>query len=199
MYFFDEAARAWDDDRRRERAKVLANAILDTWRDAPGKVLDFGCGSGLIAFTLAPRAGMIYGYDPSQGMERVFLEKSAAYHANNVRFVNADQMRAERYDAIVSSMVLHHVQDVGIEVARLKQLLAPGGRFYWIDLDLDGGALHADEPDFDGHDGFKRLEVFEILRTCGFREVSIRTVFEGEKAISSGLVKYSLFMAMAGE
>ncbi len=195
---FDEAARAWDDDKRRERAQVLTNAILDTWRDAPGEVLDLGCGSGLIAFALAPRAGVVYGFDPSREMERVFREKRSALKAENVRFVNADEMRAGRYDAIVSSMVLHHIRDVGAEVAGLKQLLAPGGRFYWIDLDADDGAFHANEPDFDGHNGFIRHEVFNILKASGFREVSIRTVFEGKKEVPSGVLAYSLFMAVAG-
>ena len=196
---FDEAARAWDDDRRRERAKVLTNAILDTWLDEPGKVLDFGCGSGLIAFALSPRAGVVYGYDPSRGMEQAFLEKRSALKARNVRFVNADEMRAGHYDAIVSSMVLHHVRGVGAEIAGLKRLLAPGGRFYWIDLDADDGAFHANEPGFDGHNGFIRSEVFNILKESGFRKVSIRTVFEGEKDVPSGLLPYSLFMAVAGE
>lgn len=196
--YFDEAARAWDDDMRRERAKVLANAILDTWREAPGKVLDFGCGSGLIAFSLSPRARMVYGYDPSPGMAQVFTEKCEAYSAGNVRFVTADEMRDDRYDAIISSMVLHHVRDVGVEISGLKQLLAPGGRFYWIDLDEDDGTFHIDEPDFNGHNGFKRYDVFGILKDCGFREMSIRTVFKGEKLVSSGPHAYSLFMAMAG-
>ncbi len=196
---FDEAARAWDDDRRRERAKVLTNAILDTWLDEPGKVLDFGSGSGLIAFALSPRAGVVYGYDPSRGMEQAFLEKRSVLKTRNVRFVNADEMRAERYDAIVSSMVLHHVRDVGAEIIGLKRLLAPGGRFYWIDLDADDGAFHANEPGFDGHNGFIRSEVFSILKESGFRKVSIRTVFEGEKDVPSGLLPYSLFMAVAGE
>ena len=197
---FDDAAQAWDTPLRRARAEILAAQICGVWKDRPDKpnsVLDFGCGSGLIAFELREHAGMVYGYDPSQEMGRVFEAKREALHADNVRFVDGAEMRSRRYNAIVSSMVFHHILDVAGEIASLKPLLAPGGRFVWIDLDREDGSFHAEEPGFDGHNGFGRDEVLRILTGCGFREVFIRTAFEGEKPVNGRAIPYSLFLAAA--
>jgi predicted TPR repeat methyltransferase len=181
---------------RRERAKILASQMREAWRgERLGSVLDFGCGSGLIAFELRGHAGMVYGYDPSEEMGRVFEAKREALQADDVRFVDEAAMRSRTYDAIVSSMVFHHIRDVAGMIASLKPLLAPGGRFVWIDLDQEDGSFHAEEPGFDGHNGFGRDEVHEILAGCGFREFSIRTVFQGEKQVSGRAIPYSLFLA----
>ena len=193
---FDDAAQAWDTPLRRNRAKILASQVRGAWGDRPDSVLDFGCGSGLIAFELRGHAGMVYGYDSSEEMGRVFEAKREALQADDVRFVDEAAMRSRTYDAIVSSMVFHHIRDVVGAIASLKPLLAPDGRFVWIDLDQEDGSFHAEEPGFDGHNGFARDEVQGILEGCGFREISIQTVFQGEKPVNGG--SHSVF-AVFGE
>jgi 2-polyprenyl-3-methyl-5-hydroxy-6-metoxy-1,4-benzoquinol methylase len=195
---FDEAAPTWDTPLRRERAAVLASQIRNAWEGRPESVLDFGCGSGLIAFELRAHAGMVYGYDASREMGRVFQEKREALQVDNVRFLTEGEMRSLCYDVIVSSMVLHHIGDVEAEIAALKRLLKPGGRLVWIDLDAEDGSFHAEEPGFQGHNGFDRDEVKRILTDVGFPEVGLRTVFQGEKQVNGRAVPYTLFMAVAG-
>jgi ubiquinone/menaquinone biosynthesis C-methylase UbiE len=195
---FDDAAPEWDTPLRRVRAKILAAQIRGAFRgERPESVLDFGCGSGLIAFELRSHAGMVYGYDASQEMGRVFREKCEALQADNVRFLAAEEMRSHTYEAIIASMVMHHIQDVEAEIEGLKRLMRPNGCFVWIDLDEDDGSFHAEEPDFNGHNGFDRDEVRRILENCGFQDVSIRTVIEGEKPVNGGQVAYTLFKAVA--
>jgi ubiquinone/menaquinone biosynthesis C-methylase UbiE len=195
---FDDAAQAWDTPVRQARAKVLAAQICESWKGKPESVLDFGCGSGLIAFELRAHAGLVYGYDASEEMGRVFQEKREALQADNVRLLSGEEMRALSYDVIISSMVLHHILDVEAEIAGLKRLLKPGGRLNWIDLDAEDGSFHADDPDFKGHNGFDRDEVRRILTGCGLRDIAVQTAFEGEKNVNGGPVPYSLFMAVAG-
>ncbi len=194
---FDDAAQGWDTPMRQVRAKILAALIRNSWKERPDSVLDFGCGTGLIAFELREYAGMVYGYDASSEMGRVFQEKRAALEADNVRFLNAEEMRSRTYDVIFSSMVMHHIPDVEAEISGLKRLLKPGGRLIWIDLDVEDGSFHADDPDFQGHNGFSRDEVKSILTNRGFRDIRVGTVFEGEKQLSGGAVPYSLFKAVA--
>jgi SAM-dependent methyltransferase len=193
---FDKAAATWDSPVRIERAKVLAAEILKSWPESPASALDFGCGSGLIAFRLCGRAGEVFGYDPSPDMARAFREKAKAHPACGARFISREEMSRRTFDVIVSSMVLHHIRDVRGEIAALRERLAPDGRFFWIDLDAEDGAFHRDEPGFDGHDGFERDAVLKILKECGFRSASIRTVFEGHKATGGGPLAYSLFLAI---
>ena len=194
---FDDAARRWDTPMRRERAEILASQIRSAWRGRPDSVLDYGCGSGLIAFNLRSHAGMVYGYDASREMGRVFQEKREALHADNVRLLTEEETRLLTYDVVVSSMVMHHIPDVGAEIAGLKRLLKPDGRAIWVDLDADDGSFHADDPGFDGHNGFDRDEVRRVLTGCGFESVNVRTIFEGEKIVNGKAVPYSLFMAVA--
>ena len=194
---FDDAALTWDTPMRCVRAKILASQIRNVWKEKPDSVLDFGCGSGLVAFELRAHAGMIYGYDASQGMGHVFQEKREAFAADNVHFLTEEEMRKLSYDVIFSSMVLHHIPDVEAEIAGLKRILKPGGRLIWIDLDAEDGSFHADDPDFLGHNGFERDEVKRILEGCGFRDISMRTIYQAEKQVNGVAVPYSLFMAVA--
>lgn len=194
---FDDAAQAWDTPMRQVRAKILAVLIRKSWKGRPDSALDFGCGSGLIAFELREHAGMVYGFDTSEEMGRVFREKREALQADNVRLLNSEEMRSLSYDVIFSSMVMHHIEDVEAEIAGLRRLLKPGGRLIWIDLNAEDGSFHADDPDFQGHNGFGRDEIKRILMDCGFRDITVGTVFEGEKQVNGGVVPYSLFKAVA--
>ncbi len=197
MTNFDEAALTWDTPMRRERALALAEAIREAWGVAPRTALDFGCGTGLLTFALCPYIYEISGYDPSKEMGRIFEAKRSMCQADNVRLVTQAQMREHAYDVIFSSMVLHHIRDVRSETQGLARRLTPGGRFIWIDLDEDDGSFHASEPGFDGHNGFSRSEVQEILEDAGFREISVQTVYRGEKVVDGRSVPYSLFMGVA--
>ena len=194
---FDEMAMTWDTQKRWERAQLLSAAIKDSWGGTPKAVLDFGCGTGLLTFALAPYAGAVYGYDTSTEMQRVFQEKQNSDPSKNVQFVTAEAMESMAYDVIFSSMVLHHIPNINATISGLKRLLAPNGIFLWIDLDTEDGTFHKNEPDFRGHNGFSRHEVQRTLQNCGFSEVNIKNVYEGEKAIDGKPMAYSLFLAAA--
>jgi ubiquinone/menaquinone biosynthesis C-methylase UbiE len=194
---FDSQAAIWDTQRRRARAKALAGVIRESWGERPEKALDFGCGTGLLTFELFPFAGEIAGYDASDGMGNMFCLKMEEAGAKNVRFLTESEMERERFDVVFSSMVLHHIRDVGFAIRRLRALLAPGGRFVWIDIDKDDGTFHRDEPDFDGHDGFERDEARALLSDAGFRDVTVKTAYEGVRDVGGVGTSYSMFVAVA--
>lgn len=195
--YFDDVALTWDDSRRCERAQALSCAIRAAWGGAPKEVLDFGCGTGLLTFALSPYAAAIYGYDTSAEMQNIFRSKLDLYQTKNVRLLSGEEMRERAFDVIFSSMVFHHIPDVRAELLGLRRLLAQGGRLMLIDLDKDDGAFHRNEPGFNGHNGFDRNELRGVLESCGFREVSVSTVYEGVRQMGGDPVAYSLFMATA--
>ena len=76
---FDQAAAAWDDHPPRVKmAEDVAAAMMRAHALTPDpEVLDFGCGTGLLAFQLAPRVKSVTGADSSRGMLDVLEAKMA--------------------------------------------------------------------------------------------------------------------------
>jgi len=78
--WFSSQAATWDDDPRRvERARRAANAIAaEVPLDSSWTVLDYGAGTGLLAFALADRVGEILLMDSSEGMVETARKRIAA-------------------------------------------------------------------------------------------------------------------------
>ena len=94
----------------------------------PGKVLDFGCGSGRWSALVAPLVGELVAADASATALQVAREN---VRAANVRFVLAtpDNLPfADQYfDLIFSLGVLHHVPDTAGAIVSLAGKLRAGG------------------------------------------------------------------------
>jgi len=94
----------------------------------PGaRVLDVGCGEGILTRELAARAGSVLGID----VDAASIERARATTTErNVDYVCADVMRhplaVANFDAVVSVATLHHL---GTEAGlmRLSELVRPGG------------------------------------------------------------------------
>lgn len=137
---FGRAAATYDD-----AALIQAEAVrrlLAQLDDAPppGRILDAGCGSGLLTRALAaryPRAHII-AVDLSHRM----LEVACFLHTGNARveWVHADIARLESdapFDLIASASALHWTGDLRAALARCSALLADGGRMA-VSVMLDG-------------------------------------------------------------
>ena len=94
-------------------------------------VLDVGCASGEITLDLARHAGQILGIDHSANMVKVANAKAHERGITNARFEQmapADPRLAEGgFNAITAYSVIHLLDDAPATLARLRDLLAPGG------------------------------------------------------------------------
>ena len=94
------------------------------------RLVDIGCGGGLIAEPLARLGASVTGVDAS---ERNI--KTASIHARESRLVidyrntTAEALVAagERFDAVLALEVIEHVADVPLFVSCCAELVAPGG------------------------------------------------------------------------
>ncbi len=191
-YDFDKAAATWDDKaRRKELVENVFAAISTSVPITPRlRVLDFGCGTGLLALRLAPLVASVVCADTSRGMLDVLEEKIRAQQLNNVQalFLNPDSGNAfthNSYDLIVTCMTLHHIKHITPLLERFKTCLTPGGHLCIADLDLDNGLFHEPRADVFHH-GFDRRTLEGVLLQAGFKEVRHDTAATIEKTASDG-------------
>ncbi|MEX2104920.1 MAG: class I SAM-dependent methyltransferase [Bacilli bacterium] len=105
-----------------------------------GRVLDIGCGDGLLLQRLAPFAQQVIGIDPdTKAIERAQTRLAAT---SNVSLVNGDFLampvpsQEERYSTVICVATLHHME-LRSALLKMSQVLAPGGRLLIVGLAAD--------------------------------------------------------------
>jgi SAM-dependent methyltransferase len=99
---------------------------LDLLGIGPGtRVLDVGCGSGVVTRAIAARGATVLGIDPNPGLLEI-----ASEHAPEIRFEPGDALtlQKEQFDVVVSITVLEHMPSAQQAVPNLVRAVKPGGR-----------------------------------------------------------------------
>ena len=137
----DRAARFWDKVAERYSKRPVADEAtyakkLQVTREhfrPDMQVLEFGCGTGSTAISHAPYVKHILATDLSSRMIEIARERASADSVNNVTFeqssIDGFDRPAQYFDAVLALNVLHLVQDKDAAIARVHQLLKPGGVF----------------------------------------------------------------------
>ncbi|MCK5861504.1 MAG: class I SAM-dependent methyltransferase [Candidatus Hydrogenedentes bacterium] len=197
---FDTEAATWDEKPRRMKlvadifTTIQKNVVLHDKMD----VLDFGCGTGVLAMHMLPLVGSITGVDTSRGMLNVFEEKVAKKGLDTIKTVLISPDGYEsiqgQYDLIVSTMTLHHIERIAPLLEHFRDILVPGGCLAIADLDLDDGVFHSKEEDVF-HDGFDREDLCKVFEEAGFENLQQATAAETTKTASNGeMRRFSLFL-----
>jgi len=149
---FEAEARAFDANIVRlipsylDMLDALVSA-LPFERDAAPRVLDLGCGTGTVSHLVLERypASRVTCLDIAENMLAMAKSKLSEY--DSAEYVCADFSSWEpscRYDAVVSSLALHHLRDDGSKRAFFRKIygmLSPGGAFLNADVVLSGDRL----------------------------------------------------------
>lgn len=201
MSEFDAKAQTWDQDPMKvERAVTVARAIAEQVPVAGLRVLEYGCGTGLLGFALREEAASLTLADTSEGMLAVLRGKIEALGAPNMVPLKldllADPLPSGAYDLICSLMTLHHVPDTQGLLHAFREVLAPGGWVALADLDAEDGSFHGPAVT-DVHLGFDRNVLGRQLAVAGFREVQFATVYEIQRGEGTELQRFPLFLVVA--
>lgn len=192
------AALTWDEKPMRVNiAKNVADGIK---KNIPinknMKLLDFGCGTGLLTFFLIENVKEAVGVDTSKGMCEVFTKKAKENNFNNVRVFNIDLTKEdidEKFDVIVSSMSLHHVKDTQGILKKFYNLLKENGYIATADLVKEDGTFHDDNEGVE-HYGFDLEKLKTLFENTGFKDVKYDIVYTIVKERDGQLKNYPIFL-----
>jgi 2-polyprenyl-3-methyl-5-hydroxy-6-metoxy-1,4-benzoquinol methylase len=200
---FDSLSVKWDSEPRRQilSANIAAKVRETVPLSSDMHLLDYGCGTGLVAMHLLPHVGRFTGLDSSKGMLSVFEHKLSSADRERVTLKNLDLAAGGEfsgtYDVILAAMLLHHVPEPTQLIGRLATHLTPGGYLCIADLDSEDGSFH-DDPTGICHHGFDRGAVSAWLAAAGLQSESMVTGSGIEKPAPAGGTRlYSVFLAVA--
>ena len=98
----------------------------------PMRVLDLGCGAGLLANDLAVRGHDVTGLDPERDnlvVARAYdRSRSATYLVGDAREL---PFADDSFDVVCAMDLLEHVEEPARVIAEAARVLAPGGRFFF--------------------------------------------------------------------
>jgi ubiquinone/menaquinone biosynthesis C-methylase UbiE len=199
MSRFDQVATEWDSSNRRQiMASDIAKAIKNTkLLHHNMHLLDFGAGTGLLTKHLTPFVTEITALDLSQSMLDQLDSNTHDWGGGKISTVHSDILEYSPnicFDGIVSSMSMHHVEDLDALFQKFYTLLRPNGFIAIADLKSEDGSFHSDGNEGVFHFGFTQKSLNVLLKEHGFKMLMFKTVHTVLKDENS---HYPLFLLTA--
>lgn len=197
MTHFNQVANSWDTPEKITLSQYYAKRILENLRNKnPKRILEVGCGTGLLGANFINDESYLLGIDTSPGMLDVFTEKFKGLNASS-KLLNLEEveLNENQFDLIISSMAFHHLKNPEDMIIKLKKLLAPGGVIAIIDLDQEDGSFHPDPANMGVfHSGFSAEVTDDWSKKAEFKSYGREIVH----TISKNQKQYPLFLAIFG-
>jgi len=112
------------------------------------RVLDVGCGPGIVAEALARTAGEVVAFDLTAEMIEGARRRCEGAGLRNVRYAvgRADDLPFEdgAFDAAVSRLLVHHLEDPLPALAEMARVVRAGGRMVLADIVCSEDAREAE-------------------------------------------------------
>ena len=140
--FSDLAHRWWDPESEFKPLHQINPLRLD-WIDnaariADKRVVDIGCGGGILAESMATRGAQVTGVDLSEkalGVARLHLFESG--QSVDYRLISAEDLAREApasFDVVTCMEMLEHVPDPASTIRACATLVKPGGHIFFSTL-----------------------------------------------------------------
>ncbi|MBT8419809.1 MAG: bifunctional 2-polyprenyl-6-hydroxyphenol methylase/3-demethylubiquinol 3-O-methyltransferase UbiG [Gammaproteobacteria bacterium] len=129
------AARWWDPEgnfRTLHTLNPLRLDYIERHADLRGKrILDVGCGGGILAEAMVGRGAIVTGIDAAEGPLRVaklhLIESDIDVDYRHITAEELAEQEAGAYDVVVCMELLEHVPDPALTIGACAKLVKPGG------------------------------------------------------------------------
>lgn len=192
---FHKKADTWDEGAIRvDGAKKIADAIsAKITLTKEMEIMDFGVGTGLLGFEIAKLTKKVYGVDTSANMLEKLREKNSTDITIETYCQDIIKTPIERtFDGLVSSMTLHHVEDLQAFFQTIYKNINKNGFIAIADLETEDGTFHSDNAGVF-HFGFDEDNLCEIVKNAGFEDVR----FENINTINKPKKNFGIFLLTA--
>lgn len=195
--YFTEKSKIYENEAARtNNVKNIGEAILErlTYDKTATHVMDFGSGTGLLTEQIAPFVRKMTTIDVSPSMNKQLHAKKEqlACELNMLELDLVSNELDETFDGIISSMTIHHVEDVQALFHKFYRLLNSGGTIALADLDKEDGTFHTEDMGVF-HFGFDQEEFAMWAQKAGFEDVNIEIVSVAKKPYGD----YPIFLLTA--
>ncbi|WP_165867574.1 class I SAM-dependent methyltransferase [Paenibacillus pinisoli] len=132
--FWDKTASKYDQIEMKDAQ--IYNTIINrtkTYLKPSDIVMDYGCGTGLIANEIADSVQVLHAIDLSANMVEIAGKKALERSIANISYAHTtifdERYKKGSFDAILAFHILHLLEDEGAELQRIHELLKPGALF----------------------------------------------------------------------
>ncbi len=130
-WFWDWRARKYDEQAQEDAAHGRAVERFAKYLEAKDIVLDYACGTGVVAYKIAADVKKVDAIDASAGMIDLANERARELGVTNVhcarKTIFDEQLGRGSYDAILAFNILHLLEDARKALERASELLKPKG------------------------------------------------------------------------
>ena len=145
----------------------------------PITVADLGAGEGTLSQLMARRARTVIAVDNSEKMVEFGSNLAREHGFQNLEYrlgdIEEPPIEVDSVDLALLSQALHHASNPARAIAAAHRILKPGGRIAILEL-LSHQFESARELYADLWLGFSEVQLEEMLREAGFREIDIAVV-----------------------
>lgn len=183
-YFKDKAAAYENDSDRVATRHEIADAISERIKlNSDMSLMDFGSGTGMLLERIAPKVAKITAVDISTSMNEQLRNKRADIDCE-LEVLEIDlctECLIQTFDGIISSMTMHHIDDVPAMFTKMHSMLKPGGFIALADLETEDGSFHTEDTGVF-HFGFSADDLVRFATDAGFKnaEVAIASTISKE-------------------
>lgn len=197
--YFDVKSKGYETDEKRvDNVKNIADGIIRNVNLKKSDVLlDFGSGTGLLTKHISKYVKKIIVNDISSSMNEQLREKikknefDCDIHMTSHNMCETS-LPLEPLDGIISSMTIHHVNEVKELMRQFFKLLKKEGFLALADLETENGTFHQDDTGVF-HFGFDKQQFLSWVEDVGFINAKIQTISVAEKPHG----KYPIFLLVA--